>query len=161
MPTALIDRLRAAGNAQSGFDNVEFIASAFVDLAFHHITDAKVLANLDVNSFEDGVLSQARMPKAIEMRHRSPHFLHSFAGDLYASGYYTYMWAGVLDNDGFAAFEEAGDIYDKSLAKKLYDNVYSAGNKRPAMKAYVGFRGREPSTAPLLKNRGLEPEKKD
>ncbi len=156
MPTALIERLRAASNAQSGFDNVEFIASAFVDLAFHRITDPAVLAELDVNSFEDGVLAQARVPKAIEMRHRSPHFLHAFAGELYASGYYTYMWAGVLDNDGFAAFEEAGNIYDPTLARKLYENVYSAGNKRPAMEAYVRFRGRKPSTAPLLRNRGLD-----
>jgi len=159
MPTPLIERLRAASNAQSGFDNVEFIASAFVDLAFHRITDPQVLAELDVDSFEDGVLAQARMPKAIEMRHRSPHFLHSFSGELYASGYYTYMWAGVLDNDGFAAFEEADNIYDPKLAKRLHDYVYSAGNRRPAMKAYVGFRGREPSTAPLLRNRGLEPKK--
>lgn len=159
MPTALLERLRAAANAQAGFDNVEFIASAFVDLAFHRITDPEVLAKLDVNAFEDGVLAQARMPKAIEMRHRSPHFRHSFAGELYASGYYTYMWAGVLDNDGFAAFEEAGDIYDPSLARKLYEFVYSAGNKRPAMEAYIGFRGREPSTAPLLRNRGLDVKK--
>ncbi|HBE70065.1 MAG TPA: peptidase M3 [Planctomycetaceae bacterium] len=156
MPTELIERLKAAANAQSGFDNVEYIASAFVDLAFHRITDPEVLADLDINSFEDGVLSQARMPKAIDMRHRSPHFLHSFAGELYASGYYTYMWAGVLDNDGFAAFEEAGDIYDQSLAKKLYEYVYSAGNTRSAMDAYIGFRGRKPSTGPLLRNRGLE-----
>lgn len=156
MPAALIERLRAAANAQAGFDNVEFIASAFVDLAFHRITDPDVLAELDVDSFEDGVLAQARMPKAIEMRHRSPHFLHSFSGELYASGYYTYMWAGVLDNDGFAAFEEAGDIYDAGLARKLHEFVYSAGNRRPAMEAYVLFRGREPSTAPLLRNRGLD-----
>ncbi|MEM1448786.1 MAG: M3 family metallopeptidase [Planctomycetota bacterium] len=158
MPLALIERLRAASNATSGFDNVEFIASAFVDLAFHRITDPSVLAKLDVDSFEDGVLAQARIPLAIEMRHRSPHFRHSFGGELYASGYYTYMWAGVLDNDGFAAFEEAGDIYDPVLAERLYRNVYSAGNRRPAMKAYVGFRGREPSTAPLLRNRGLTVE---
>ena len=158
MPTALLDRVRAAANAKAGFDNVEFIASAFVDLAFHRITDPEVLAELDVNSFEDGVLAQARIPLAIEMRHRSPHFLHSFAGELYASGYYTYMWAGVLDNDGFAAFEEAGDIYDPALADRLYRYVYSAGNRRPAMQAYVGFRGREPSTAPLLRNRGLDLE---
>ncbi|MEO1696584.1 MAG: M3 family metallopeptidase [Planctomycetota bacterium] len=156
MPLKLIDRVRAASNSTSGFDNVEFIASAFVDLAFHRITNPAVLAELDVDSFEDGVLAQARIPLAIEMRHRSPHFRHSFGGDLYASGYYTYMWAGVLDNDGFAAFEEAGDIYDPVLAEKLYRNVYSAGNRRPAMDAYVGFRGRQPSTAPLLKNRGLE-----
>ena len=161
MPDALIDSLRAAANAQAGFDNVEFIASAFVDLAFHRITDPEVLAELDVDSFEDGVLAQARVPKAIEMRHRSPHFLHSFSGELYASGYYTYMWAGVLDNDGFAAFEEADNIYDPELAKKLHDYVFSAGNRRPAMEAYVGFRGREPSTAPLLRNRGLDAQKND
>ncbi len=161
MPTALLERLRAASNAKAGFDNIEFIASAFVDLAFHRIKDPAVLAELDVNSFEDGVLAHARIPLAIEMRHRSPHFLHSFASELYASGYYTYMWAGVLDNDGFAAFEEAGDIYDPALAKKLHDYVYSAGNSRPAMEAYVGFRGREPSTGPLLRNRGLDPENLD
>lgn len=161
MPAELITRLKAAANAQSGFDNVEFIASAFVDLAFHRITDPAVLAKLDVNSFEDGVLSQARIPKAIEMRHRSPHFGHSFAGELYASGYYTYMWAGVLDNDGFAAFEEVGNIFDPSLASKLYEYVYSAGNKRTAMDAYIGFRGRPPITAPLLRNRGLESKKED
>ncbi|MEM0927484.1 MAG: M3 family metallopeptidase, partial [Planctomycetota bacterium] len=159
MPTALIERLKAAANAQAGFDNVEYLASAFVDLAYHRITDPDVLANLDINSFEDGVLSQARIPKPIEMRHRSPHFGHAFAGELYASGYYTYMWAGVLDNDGFAAFEENGNVFDKSLASKLYEFVYSAGNKRTAMDAYIGFRGRAPSTAPLLRNRGLDVKK--
>ena len=117
-----------------------------------------ILATLNVDAFEDGVLAQARIPRAIEMRHRSPHFLHSFSGQLYASGYYTYMWAGVLDNDGFAAFEEAGDIFDPKLARKLHDWVYAAGNRRPAMEAYIGFRGRKPSTAPLLRNRGLAPE---
>ena len=100
MPTALLERLRAASNAKSGFDNVEFIASAFVDMAFHRITDPEALAKLDVNSFEDGVLAHARIPLAIEMRHRSPHFRHSFGGELYASGYYTYMWAGLRGSGG-------------------------------------------------------------
>lgn len=155
MPESLLEKMRAASNAKSGFDNVEFIASAFVDLAFHQLTDPDIIAELDVNSFEDGVLAQAGKPPAIEMRHRSPHFLHSFAGELYAGGYYTYMWAGVLDNDGYAAFEEAGDPFDPELARKLYENVYSAGNSQPAMDAYVAFRGREPEVGPLLRNRGL------
>ncbi|MEM6653949.1 MAG: M3 family metallopeptidase [Pseudomonadota bacterium] len=155
MPPALLESVRAASNAKSGFDNVEFIASGFVDLAFHRLSDPDIIANLDVNSFEDGVLAQVGMPYEIEMRHRSPHFLHSFAGELYAGGYYTYMWAGVLDNDGYAAFEEAGDPFDEALAQKLYDSVFSAGNSRPAMDAYIGFRGREPRTEPLLINRGL------
>ena len=89
------------------------------------------------------------------MRHRSPHFLHTFAGEGYASGYYSYLWAGVLDNDGFAAFEEAGDIFDPELAQKLLENVFSAGDSMPAMDAYVGFRGREPEVEPLLRNRGF------
>ena len=155
MSEDLLAKVHAAGNAKSGFDNVEFIASGFVDLAFHSLTNADAIAQLDINSFEDGVLAQAGKPSAIEMRHRSPHFLHAFAGELYASGYYTYMWAGVLDNDGYAAFQEAGDPFDPELARKLYENVYSAGNSRPAMEAYVGFRGREPRVEPLLINRGL------
>ncbi|MGB3454771.1 MAG: M3 family metallopeptidase [Litorimonas sp.] len=155
MPTELLDAVRRAGNAKSGFDNVEFIASAFVDLAYHRIESQDVIEAMDVNSFEDGVLGQAGMPHAIEMRHRSPHFGHSFGGELYAGGYYTYMWAGVLDNDGYAAFEEAGDPFDPELAKSLYENVFSAGNSRPAMDAYVAFRGREPIVEPLLTNRGL------
>lgn len=156
MPVELLEKMRAALNAKSGFDNVEYIASGFVDLAFHRISNPEQLAHLDVNSFEDGLLVQAGMPDAIEMRHRSPHFLHSFAGEGYAGGYYTYMWAGVLDNDGFAAFEEAGDIYDPGLAEKLYTYVFSAGNSRPPMEAYIGFRGREPEVEPLLINRGLK-----
>ena len=156
MPADLLEKVRAAANAKSGFDNVEFIASAFVDLAFHRIEDQEVIASLDVNAFEDETLGAAGKPAAIEMRHRSPHFLHSFAGELYAGGYYTYMWAGVLDNDGFAAFEEAGDIFDPALAAKLRDYVFAAGNSRPAMDAYIGFRGRAPETGPLIRNRGLD-----
>lgn len=155
MPDDLLEKMQAAANAKSGFDNVEYTASAFVDLAYHRLTDKDKIAKLDVNAFEDEVLGKRGMPANIEMRHRSPHFLHSFASELYAGGYYTYMWAGVLDNDGFAAFEEAGKLYDKGLAKKLHSYVYSAGNSRPAMEAYVGFRGREPSVQPLLEKRGL------
>lgn len=159
MPEDLLKKMRAASNAKSGFDNVEYIASGFVDLAYHRLSDQNLITDLDINSFEDEVLAEAGMPSAIEMRHRSPHFLHSFAGELYAGGYYTYMWAGVLDNDGFAAFEEAGDIFDPELAQKLYESVFSAGNSRPAMDAYIGFRGREPIVEPLLINRGLKDEK--
>jgi peptidyl-dipeptidase Dcp len=155
MPAELLERVQAAANAKSGFDNVEFIASAFVDLAFHRLTDPEAIASLDVNAFEDGVLAQAARPQAIEMRHRSPHFRHSFAGSFYAGGYYTYLWAAVLDNDGFAAFEAAGDPFDPELARKLHEYVFAAGNLRPAMEAYVKFRGREPNTEALLRNRGL------
>ncbi len=155
MPADLLDRVLAGANAKSGFDNVEFIASAFVDLAYHRLEDPEAIAGLDIDAFEDGVLAQAGRPAAIEMRHRSPHFRHSFGGEFYAGGYYTYLWAGVLDNDGFAAFEEAGDAFDPELARRLKEYVFAAGNTRPAMEAYMKFRGREPSTEALLRNRGL------
>ena len=155
IPQDLLEQADAASSATSGFDNVEFIASAFVDQAFHALTDEEAIKALDINAFENGVLAHAGIPSAIEMRHRSPHFLHAFAGELYGAGYYTYMWAGVLDNDGYAAFEEVEDPFDAELAQKLYDNVFSAGNLQPAMDAYVAFRGREPTTDALIRNRGL------
>ena len=90
------------------------------------------------------------------MRHRTPHFLHIFSGGHYAAGYYSYLWSEVLDADAFAAFEEAGDIFDPETAKRLHDNVYSAGNRRDPAEAYVGFRGRLPTPDALLRKRGLE-----
>jgi len=152
MPSALLDRLLAAGTFNQGFAAVEFLNSGFVDLAYHLNTDP---GEIDINAFELEVLGDRQSPVAIPMRHRSTHFLHTFAGEGYSSGYYSYLWAGVLDNDGFAAFEEAGNIFDPELAQKLLDSVYSAGDSQPAMDAYIGFRGREPEVEPLLRNRGF------
>ena len=95
------------------------------------------------------------MPEAIVMRHRTPHFLHIFAGDHYAAGYYSYLWSEVLDADAFAAFEEAGDPFDPEIARRLYENVYSAGNLRDPGEAYLRFRGRMPTAEALLRKRGL------
>ena len=95
------------------------------------------------------------MPDAIAMRHRPPHFAHLFSGGGYASGYYSYMWSEVLDADGFTAFEETGDPFDPTLAKRLKDHVYAAGNSQDPAQAYRAFRGRDPSPEALLKKRGL------
>ncbi len=152
MPPELLERVLNATLFNQGFATVEFLNSGFVDLSYHLNTDP---ASLDIDGFENEVLASRQNLDDIPMRHRSTHFLHSFAGEGYSAGYYSYLWAGVLDNDGFAAFEEAGDIFDPELAKKLYESVYSAGDTQPAMDAYVGFRGREPSVEPLLKNRGF------
>ena len=84
------------------------------------------------------------------------HFLHLFAGSGYASAYYVYLWAEVLDADGFEAFVEAGDAFDPLLAKRLHDHVYSAGNRHEPMQAYVAFRGRKPAVEALLRQRGLQ-----
>lgn len=151
MPVELLERVLNAATFNAGFENVEFLNSGFLDMAFHLHEDP---ANIDVQAFEEEILESRQNLRQIPMRHRSTHFLHSFSGEGYAAGYYSYLWAGVLDNDGFAAFEEAGDIFDPETSQRLYE-VFSGGNTRPAMELYTGFRGREPSVEPLLRNRGL------
>ena len=94
------------------------------------------------------------VPKEIGLRHRLPHFQHLFAGGGYAAGYYAYLWAEVLDADGFAAFTEAGNAFDPELAA-LLKAIYSAGDTRDPMELYSEFRGREPAIAALLQQRGL------
>lgn len=151
MPRELLDSVLAAQNFNQGFSTVEFLNSGLVDMAYHRNTDP---AAIDVDAFENEILTRYGSPQAIPMRHRSTHFLHVFSGEGYASGYYSYLWAGVLDNDGFDAFVEAGDIFDPETAARLRA-VFSSGNTIPAMENFVNFRGREPSVDPLLRSRGF------
>jgi peptidyl-dipeptidase Dcp len=95
------------------------------------------------------------MPRAIGMRHATPHFAHVFAGDGYSSGYYSYMWSEAMDADAFAAFEEAGDPFDPATAAKLEKTVLSSGGSVDAAALYTAFRGRMPGVDALLKGRGL------
>ncbi|QXX75960.1 M3 family metallopeptidase [Methylovirgula sp. HY1] len=155
MPEALLEKLLAARQFNQGFATVEYTASALVDLALHR---QKPSADLDILAVEKALLEKLGMPKGIVMRHRTPHFTHVFSGDSYAAGYYSYLWSEVLDADGFDAFVETGNIFDAEVARKLRDNVYAAGNRTEPEAAYLGFRGRAPSAAPLLKKRGLTGE---
>jgi peptidyl-dipeptidase Dcp len=152
MPEALLDKVLSARKFNQGFATVEYASSTLVDLELHLLTDA---ADLDVVAFERETLARLGMPSSIVMRHRTPHFAHIFAGDGYASGYYSYLWSEVLDADAFEAFVEAGDIFDAGTAKKLHDYIYAAGHRRDPVEAYSSFRGRMPSTGPLLRKRGL------
>jgi peptidyl-dipeptidase Dcp len=150
VPPALLKRLQAARNFNQGFKTVEYLAAAIVDLDLHALRDAK---SLDVDRFEKETLARIDMPREIVMRHRIPHFQHIIGG--YAAGYYSYLWSEVMDADAFHAFEEAGDVFDAKLAKRLYDHIYSAGGSHDAAKAYIAFRGRLPATRALLEGRGL------
>ena len=150
MPADLRDRLLAAGTYDQGFGTVEYIASALVDLAFH-----EGAAPADPMAFQATVLSELDMPKAIRMRHATPHFAHVFAGDGYSAGYYSYMWSEVMDADAFEAFEEAGDPFDPVTAQKLETHILSAGGCQEADALYLAFRGSMPGVEPLLKGRGL------
>ncbi|MEW6449507.1 MAG: M3 family metallopeptidase [Pseudomonadota bacterium] len=152
MPEELLKRLIAARNFNRGCETLEYISSALVDLELHQLESAE---GLDVNKFERDTLARIGMPEEIAMRHRTPHFGHVFSGGYYASAYYSYMWSEVLDSDAFQAFEETGDVFDPSVAKKLYDNVLSTGGSRDPAELYVAFRGRLPSADALLKKRGF------
>ena len=153
MPKALLEKLNAAKNFNQGFATVEFLASAFVDLDFHALAEPE---KIDAHDFERRSLEKIGMPDEIVMRHRPAHFLHVFAGDGYSAGYYSYLWAEVLDADGFKAFQEAGDAFDPATAKRLYDFIYSAGGTRDYAQSYRQFRGRDPDIEALLEGRGLK-----
>src|SRR5260370_33827839 len=122
-----------------------------LDLDLHSRTDPGVL---DIAACEKEFIARIGMPPEIGLRHRPAHFQHLFAGGGYAAGYYAYLWAEVLDADGFAAFTEAGDPFDPALARRL-KRVYSAGDTEDPMTLYRAFRGRDPAIAPLLAQRGL------
>ena len=150
IPDALRDRLLRAATYDMGFQTVEYVASALVDLAFH---DAPPPA--DPMQRQAEVLENIGMPRAIRMRHATPHFAHVFAGDGYSSGYYSYMWSEVMDADAFAAFEEAGDPFDPDLARRLEADILSRGGSVDAAELYTRFRGRLPGVEALLRGRGL------
>lgn len=152
MPRTLIDKIRAAKTFNQGFGTVEYLASSIVDMAYHELHDA---SDLDPIEFEAETLRKLGMPQAIGMRHRSSHFLHVFAGDGYAAGYYSYLWSEVLDADAFKAFVETGDLYNPDVAERLKTFIYAAGAKMTGEEAYLAFRGRMPEVAGLLEKRGL------
>ena len=147
---ALLKKIKAARNFNQGFATVEYVAAAIVDLDLHVLENVD---DLDVDAFEKQTLGKIGAPAEIGMRHRIPHFQHIIGG--YASGYYSYMWSEVMDADAFGAFEEKGDIFDPAIARRLYENIYSAGGKRDPADAYRAFRGRLPTTQALLEKRGL------
>jgi peptidyl-dipeptidase Dcp len=150
MPKDLLDRLLAASTYDMGFQTVEYVASALVDLAFHEGE-----APEDPMARQAEVLTGLGMPQSIRMRHATPHFAHVFAGDGYSAGYYSYMWSEVMDADAFAAFEEAGGAFDPGTAAKLERFILSAGGSEEADALYTAFRGRMPGVEALLKGRGL------
>ncbi len=153
MPAELLNKVLGASTFDMGFQTVEYVASALVDLAFH-----EAAAPQDVMAKQAEVLAEIGMPGAITMRHASPQFAHVFSGDGYSSGYYSYMWSEVMDADAFAAFEEAGGAFDPERARALEKHILSSGGSADAAELYTAFRGRLPGVDALLKGRGLAAE---
>ncbi|MEZ7500461.1 M3 family metallopeptidase [Flavobacterium sp. Arc3] len=156
IPMALVDRIEKASTFNSGFSTVETISSSLIDMKLHLAGDTII----DPVAFERETLAKLHMPEEIVMRHRIPQFGHIFASDGYAAGYYSYLWSDVISADAYEAFMEGDGPYDKKVAKRLFDNVFSVGNTTDQEEAYKAFRGRDPQTDALMKSRGFAVSKK-
>ncbi|MBC8022428.1 MAG: M3 family metallopeptidase [Burkholderiales bacterium] len=153
IPKELVRKIERASKFNKGFENVEYLSSALVDMRMH-LAPEKVA---DITEFERGTLTALGMPREMVMRHRLPHFGHLFSGDSYSAGYYSYLWADTLSADAFEAFTEAGGAYDKQVAKKLREYVFSTGNSIDPVEGYRAFRGRDAGIDALMRRRGFAP----
>ena len=156
IPDALVAKLLEARLFNQGYETVRYTASALVDMAAHALTAPEAPEVVD---FERAELQRIGAPASTGINHRLTHFQHLFAGSGYAAGYYVYLWAEVLDADGFDAFVEAGNPFDAAVAARLRQFIYSSGNSLEPSAAYRAFRGRGPVVEPMLKQRGLVAER--
>jgi peptidyl-dipeptidase Dcp len=150
IPAELIDKLEAASKFNQGFGTVEYVAASILDMDYHTLTDAE---GIDVNEFESASMKKIGLIDEIIPRYKSNYFQHIFSGG-YSAGYYSYIWAEVLDKDAFNAFLET-DLYDQKTATAFRENILEAGGSYEEMEMYVKFRGKEPTIEPLLEGRGL------
>ena len=151
IPAALVAKIRRAETFNTGFRTVEFLASAIMDMRLHLAGEEPI----DPDRFERDTLAALGMPAEVVMRHRIPQFLHLFADDGYAAGYYSYLWADMLTADAWEAFTEASGPWDAAVAERFRRHVLSMGNSADPEECYRAFRGRAPTIAPLLRKRGF------
>jgi len=151
IPAALVAKIEAAEKFNEGFKTVEYLSSALIDMKLHLAGNTKI----DADKFERETLASMGMPAEIVMRHRTPQFNHVFSSDGYSAGYYSYLWSDTLTADAWEAFTEAGGPWDKAVAKRLRDNVFSVGNTIDPADAYRQFRGRDPGIDALMRKRGF------
>jgi len=149
IPDALVEKMKNSSFFNQGFNKVEYLAACYLDMAYHTITAG---TDVDVAEFEKRILDGIGLIPEIESRYRSTYFTHIIGG--YDSGYYSYDWAAVLDNDAYEAFREKG-IFDQETATSYRKNILEKNGTMDAMQMYVNFRGKEPSIEPLLRNLGF------
>lgn len=150
IPDELIEKIKDAGHFNQGFATVEYLAASILDMDWHTLTEA---VEKDVWEFENASLGRIGLIPEIISRYRTPYFRHIFAGG-YSSGYYSYIWAEVLDADAFEAFKETS-LFDEETAVSFRENILAKGGTEDPMVLYKRFRGAEPKVEPLLKKRGL------
>jgi peptidyl-dipeptidase Dcp len=152
IPQALLDKLKAARQFNQAWATVMYTGPALIDMALHALPNG---TPVDTAAFEARQCERLGVPQDIGQRHHLAHFQHLFASAGYAAGYYVYMWAEVLEADGYDAFLEAGSPFHAATAERLLRNIYSAGNKQAPAAAFRAFRGRDPQVRPMLAKRGL------
>lgn len=153
IPAELIEKLDKSGKYGQGFATTEYLAASLLDMDYHVLKE--IPADFDVMAFEQQTLGKRGLLKQIPSRYRTTYFNHTMGGG-YTAGYYSYIWAEVLDADAFQAFKETGDIFNQDLAQKFRTYILTPGGIDDAMDMYKNFRGKEPGTDALLKNRGLK-----
>ncbi|URW75640.1 M3 family metallopeptidase [Sphingomonas donggukensis] len=151
MPQALVDKIEKSSTFNQGFETVEYLSSAIVDMKLH---DREVPVT-DIAAFEKQALAEIGMPREMVMRHRLPQFGHLFSSDAYSAGYYSYLWSETMDADTWAAFEETGNVWDKATADRFRTTLLSTGNETDRKAAYRAFRGRDPDVNALFRRRGF------
>lgn len=152
IPADLIKKLNASAKFNQGFATTELAGAALLDIEWHKVSHDQPV---NVPEFEAAVAKKLNLPEELTFRYRSTYFKHIFGSDGYAAGYYTYLWAEVLDADGFDLFAEKG-IFDKATADAFRTNILEMGGSDDPMKLYIQFRGQEPNPDALLRNRGLK-----
>ena len=151
IPDELIAKIEKSGKFNQGFVTLEYLAASLLDIKFHMLDNVD---DIDVLAFEKQAMNELGLIEEIIPRYRSTYFNHSFGGEGYASGYYVYIWAAVLDTDAYQAFVENG-IFDRTTGESLRKNIISRGGSDDPMTLYKNFRGVDPSIEPLLTKRGL------
>lgn len=154
IPMELVEKMNRASTFNQGFKTTEFIAASLIDLHWHMLSSEEAAKITSARDFELEVLRKYNIPEIIEPRYRSTYFSHIFAGG-YSAGYYSYLWAEILDADGFDAFKQSGDIFNPEIAAKLKQWVFESGGLRETDELYRNFRGSDPGIEPLLRNRGF------
>lgn len=151
LPKALAAKIEKASTFNKGFDTVEYLSSALVDMKLHLAGDKEI----DPDAFEKETLKALGMPPEIVMRHRTPQFSHVFSSDGYSAGYYSYLWSDTLTADAFNAFMEGKGPYDPAVAERLRKHVFSVGDTVDPADGYRAFRGKDPDSSALMKKRGF------
>ena len=155
IPAELVAKVERAKNFNQGFATVEYLAGALVDMKLH--LAAAPDKRIDADRFERETLAALGMPREIVMRHRTPQFGHIFSGDGYSAGYYSYLWSDTLTADAWEAFSAGKGAWDRDMAKRLRDHVFSVGNTVDPADGYRAFRGRDPQIDALMRKRGFAP----